>query len=771
MLFCACAGVAVAQPAGTAEPKTVAKVVVQGNKHMSRQAVLAFVKTRVGELYSDDIVNADKNRMLSSGRFSSVVATKTQTADGIVVTFVLVERPLVAKLAFHGNKAFNNSELAKELRFGVFDAFSRFSVERGRQDLLRKYRGGGYHFASVTVDADALQRREVIYRITEGPKVVIRRLGFEGNSAFSSMRLRQEVGVSQRLWPFVAGILDSEEVERSVNSIRNLYVSEGYLDAEIGRRLQFSDDKTKVSLTFVIKEGQRYRVNRVIFRGNRVFSGRSLQNRIRLRQGAYFTRLQLTRDLEKLNDTYGEIGYIGVSVKAQRIFVDPTAPSPAWAKGLGKVALLNIIFTIREGRQYRVGAITIRGNTVTQSRVIRRELTLEPTQLFNTVALNTAERRLRESGLFERVDIIRTGQLPEVRDVIIRVKEGKTAQFLVGVGVSSSSGLLGNISFRQRNFDILGWPRSWRQFMRGEAFKGAGQTLSIVAEPGVELMRLYINWFEPYLMDQPYSLGVKSFLFTRGRESYDETRYGGVVSVGHRFKNRWYGELAARIEGVDVSNLESDAPVEVMEDAGTHLLLGLKGTLVRDRTDSRWLPSRGDRIRVSYEQVVGDFNFGKIVGEYRIYRTVYVDALDRKHIIAGRFSAGYVTDDAPVFERFYGGGIGSVRGFRYRGISPRGTASDDPIGGDFMAFAGGEYTFPLIGKGGEGQVRGVLFLDTGTVESDFGVTTYRVSAGFGIRWTVPFFGPIPISLDFGFPLNKNDEDDDQIFSFSLGWTF
>ncbi|MCK4602641.1 MAG: outer membrane protein assembly factor, partial [Phycisphaerae bacterium] len=248
---------------------------------------------------------------------------------------------------------------------------------------------------------------------------------------------------------------------------------------------------------------------------------------------------------------------------------------------------------------------------------------------------------------------------------------------------------------------------------------------------------------------------------------YDETRYGGVVSFGHRFKNRWYGELAARIEGVDISSLDSSAPPEVRSDKGTHAIVGLKGTLVRDRTDSRWLPSTGDRFRLGYEQVTGDFDFGRATGEYRIYRTLYVDALDRKHIVSGRAATGYIFGDAPVFERFYGGGIGSVRGFEYRGISPRSSGTDQQIGGEFNFLAGAEYEFPLVGD----QLRGVVFMDTGTVEEDFGVTAYRASVGVGVRWVVPLLGPVPMSFNLAFPISKSGDDDTQVFSFSIGVTF
>lgn len=768
----------VALPGPVAWTQTTGRIVrevrVEGNSRLSDAAVRSWVRTRPGQQFLPEVVRDDQQRLLDTGRFRSVVVTRAETDDGVIVTFNVTERPLVTELRLVGNKLLDDEDLLEKLRFRRGDPLSDYAVEQGREAIVQAYQGEGHHFATVTVEPDALREGRVVYRIIEGPKVTVRKLRFEGNEHFGNWKLRQTSGVTPRIWPFTPGHLDMEQVEQGVNAIRELYIDEGFLDAEVGRVLEFSPDKTDATVTYVIRENQRYRINEVTFTGNELFSDEELAARLKAERGEYLTKLLSRRDVERLEETYGELGHIYANVTVQEVFVDPTAPPPPWAAGLEPApALVNLEFDIRERARYRVGRIDIRGNDVTQDRVIRRELRFFPEQLYNTVAVEESRSRLAESRLFDSVNILPTGEQPGVRDAVVEVSEGRTAQFIVGAGVSTNSGLLGNVAVRQRNFDILGWPRSWREFLRGQSFKGAGQTLSIVAEPGTELMRFHVEWFEPYLFDQPYSLGLRSFLFSRERESYDETRFGGVASVGHRFKNRWYGELATRIEGIRVDDLEVGAPLEVAELEGSHTLLGLETTLVRDRTDSRWLPSDGDRIRLSYEQVVGDFEFGKGNAEYRIYRTVHLDALDRKHILAGRFAIGQIFGDAPVFERFYGGGIGSVRGFEYRGISPRGAGTDEAVGGDTMLFAGTEYTFPLIGgtRPDESQIRGVFFLDSGTVEEEFEVTTYRISAGFGIRWTVPFFGPIPISMDFGFPLNKDDEDEEQVFSFSLGWTF
>ena len=753
------------------EPAKVIDLRVQGNSRMSAEAVLASVKTRLGQDYDQSVVDDDKQRLLDTGEFKSVVVTKTQTDKGVIVTFVVTERPLVAKVVFIGNKAFNHKKLAKELPFSESEPLNQFNVSAGRDAILKKYKEAGFHNVSVNVDWTALDReKRAIYLIREAAAATIRKVRFEGNRYFRSLRLRQEVSTKARFWPFIAGHLDREKVAEDLISLRTLYVSEGFLDCEVGRALEFSFDKKKVTVKFVIKEGGRYRVNQVIFKGNKLISDEELARRLKLKQGEYYKAISLRRDITKLEDTYGELGYVKSTVKDSRQFLSPDAPVPPWAAALGQVrpALLNVVFTITESDRYRMGRVIIRGNEVTQSRIIRRKLRFLPEQDWNMKVVKQSRQDLIGTRLFKEVTItpVKTAD-PKVLDAVVTVEEGDTGRFLLGVGVNSNTGPLGSISLTQHNFNLFAWPTSWGQFIRGQGFKGAGQTLQIAAQPGTEMMRFHISWFEPHLFDRNHSLGVKTFLWTRERDEYDEMRYGGVVTVGRRFKNRWYGELATRLVGVEIDDLDSNIAKEIKDDAGTSFLTGLKGTLVRDRTDSRWMPTRGDRFRFSYEQVVGDYTFGNFQGDYRRYRTLYLDALDRKHTLATRVAAGTIVGGAPVFERYYGGGIGSIRGFDYRGISPRAKSTDDAIGGEFMFFAGAEYTFPIIGR----QLKGVVFMDSGTVEESFTISTYRVSVGFGLRWIIPMLGPVPLSLDFGFPISKHGDDDTQVLSFTIGWTF
>jgi outer membrane protein insertion porin family len=173
---------AVAAPREADQAARVVEIRVEGNKQMSANAILIYVRTRPGQVYNEQVVKGDEKRLLETGRFDSVVASRTQTDKGVVVTFAVAERPLVAALVFQGNKAIKDGELAKELSFGAKDPLSAFSVEAGRLALQKKYQDRGYHFANVTTDKTALeQKRQVVYKIVEGPKVRVRKIRFQGN--------------------------------------------------------------------------------------------------------------------------------------------------------------------------------------------------------------------------------------------------------------------------------------------------------------------------------------------------------------------------------------------------------------------------------------------------------------------------------------------------------------------------------------------------------------------------------------------------------------
>jgi outer membrane protein insertion porin family len=378
---------------------------------------------------------------------------------------------------------------------------------------------------------------------------------------------------------------------------------------------------------------------------------------------------------------------------------------------------------------------------------------------------------LLDTRIFGSAKVYPVGDAPDVRDVVIDVTEAeKAGDFLFGVGVTSNSGIVGNIVLSLQNFDLYDWPRTWSELFRLRSFFGAGQQFRLELQPGTELTRFRLDFTEPYLLDRPLRFDVSAYLFERGRDSYDEQRRGAMVSLGKRFERGrllgWSGEVALRIENAVVDDLDLFAAREIREYEGSNLMTSLKVSAVRDRTDSRFVPTQGDRLRFGYEQfgvLGGDHVFGKVTAGYTWFKTLHTDLLERKSVLQLRADGGVVIGDAPIFERFYGGGTGSIRGFEFRGVGPREGIEDDNVGGDYLILLGGEYAFPLVGD----NVRGLFFIDSGAVGSG----PWRASIGTGVRFTIDVFGPLPLEIDLAVPVLSDEDDEERIFSFQIGTLF
>lgn len=742
---------------------TIARVEFEGLTTISEAFVRRLVATRAGQPYSDRQVQNDVRELLRSRKFLDALARAYVENNQAVVVFEVREKPEVRTIELIGNKVFTDDELFKLLSFSAGSVLDRFEINRGVEAILDKYKEAGHYYAEVTLDEAALRdEQRVVIHITEGPRVKVRKILFEGARSYPEPRLYFMVH-SQTYFPILRkGAFDEQVAEQDAAGLQTFYQNEGYLDARVGYRLDFdSVDRTNLNLVFVIEEGPRYRVSEIQFRGNEAFDADRLRATIGIMPGDFYRDEQIQQDLKKIRDLYGEIGYVDIRAASSYEFLE-------------KPGLVLLHYDVTEGTRSRIGRITIRGNVRTQDRVIRRELRFYPGEDFNTVKTRAAEQRILETSLFDRATITPLDDVNGEREALVEVEPARQIDFLVGVGVSTDSGVLGSLNINNRNFDLFDWPRTWGEFFRGQAFRGAGQRLRLELEPGNRVSRFRIGFTEPYLLDKPVRLDTSVYLFQRQRDSYDEERLGFVTSLGRRFEsgllNGWAIEGAARFENVKIDNLRTLAANDIHDARGNTFLTSLKLSIVRDTTDSRLLPSRGYRASLSWEQVGalgGDASFGKPIGSFAWYKTVRTDVLDRKSILATRADVGFIAGEAPVFERFFAGGFGSIRGFDFQGVSPRQGLFNDRVGGDFILLLGSEYSMPLYAK----NIRGVAFLDMGTVEKDFTITDWRASVGVGLRINVNFFGPVPIVLDWGFPISSNDQDDMRLFNFSFGASF
>jgi outer membrane protein insertion porin family len=357
--------------------------------------------------------------------------------------------------------------------------------------------------------------------------------------------------------------------------------------------------------------------------------------------------------------------------------------------------------------------------------------------------------------------------LPTV-DLEASVTEAQTGRLMFGVGVNSNAGLIGNIVVDEQNFDITRWPSSWEDFRNGTAWRGAGQRFRVEAAPGTEVSRYVVSFSEPYLFDSPISFSVAGSYYQRFFRDWREERVSGRFGLGYQFPFRPDMSVTTglRLEEVQISEPRVPTPPELSEVIGHNTVVGLRVGLMHDTRDSPFLPTEGFMTNYEFEQVMGSFTYPRFTAEASRYFTLHQrpDGSGR-HVfkVGGEF--GISGEDTPIYDHFFAGGFNTLRGFRFRGASPRNLGV--VVGGELQLLGTAEYMFPITA---DDMLRGVVFTDFGTVEREIDINSdnFRLAPGFGLRITVPALGPAPLAFDFAFPILEAPDDENQVFAFFVG---
>lgn len=361
------------------------------------------------------------------------------------------------------------------------------------------------------------------------------------------------------------------------------------------------------------------------------------------------------------------------------------------------------------------------------------------------------------------------GQGTNYADLDVFLPEGQTGRFLFGGAYNSDMGLMGQIIFDERNFDIRAFPRSFRDILEGRAFRGGGQRFRMELVPGRELQRYMVSLTEPYLFDSNVSFGISGFYFTRRYFDYDEERLGGRLSLGYRLTPDLSISAAVRAENVDIKNPRLLTSPQLNSVLGDHDFFMGSLTLTHDTRDHPFMPTEGRFFEIGLSQGFGSFDFPRADLDWRRYFLLYQQP-DRsgRHTVSIGTRLGYSGPDTPMFENYFAGGFSTMRGFDFRGASP--VENGVVVGGQFQWLNTVEYTFPITA---DDMIKGVAFVDFGTVEptTQLKWDSFRVAPGLGLRIHMPFGGGggAPLAFDFAVPLNKADSDDTNIFSFYMGF--
>jgi outer membrane protein insertion porin family len=352
-------------------------------------------------------------------------------------------------------------------------------------------------------------------------------------------------------------------------------------------------------------------------------------------------------------------------------------------------------------------------------------------------------------------------------DVESVVHETRTGRMMIGAGINSDAGLIGQFVIDEQNFDWKRFPRSFDDIRNGYAWRGGGQRFRFEAMPGTSVHRYMVSWQEPYLFDTPFTLGLSAFYYDRRFYDWDEGRLGGRVAVGYQLPKDWTVTAAFRGEDVEITNPRILPPVpDVANMLGSNTLMGVKLSLGHDTRDDAFLPTEGHIIELGHEQVFGSFEYPITTFEARQFFTLTerIDGSGR-HVLHIGGQAGWAGSETPAYDHFFAGGYSTIRGFGFRGASPK--SGDVIVGGEFQVLGTAEYMFPITA---DDMLRGVVFCDAGTVEEDHKIEwdDFRVAPGFGLRISNAALGPAPIALDLAFPIAREDGDKIRNFSFFIG---
>jgi outer membrane protein insertion porin family len=709
---------------------------------MMRSVFIIFIITAflTASAYCGSIEN-QQNEKLSIGNFS---------------------RSIIKSIDFVGNDSIKDKTLRKKLDFKVGDYLDSVLVGSGRIVISEFYRKKGYADIKVNLDTSELSYGRVVYIINEGQRFRIKSIKFEGNVFFKDRDLRSVIKTGTRSWLLWPVYYTEEKIAADIQRLRKFYFERGFLNYEV-------KSEGRSNVTFLIEEGPRYTVGDIIVQGNKYFDDKKLLEGLELKYGQIYYPQKAREHARRILKLYHENGFINVQLEQLHDF------APAG------INVVNVKFNISEGNQFRIGRVNITGNEQTQDKVVRRvldEYNVTPGQLYDAHMApvqggGDLETILQRRTMAEEVivrPVVPAEDVEDRRDVSVNMKEGLTGMWNPGISIGSDTGVIGQLLWSQRNFDVTDWPESFGEFITMQSFKGAGQSLSIALQPGTEVSYYSVEFVEPYFQDKPTSLTIAGSSRQWWRESHIEKTTSGYVGFSKRYKSRWFTSLGFRVENVDIGDIDLDAPQEIYDIKGDNLLIGTKFGIGKDTTDYTFLPSGGHKYNINYEQVTGDYDFGILEGSSVWYHTLYEDFQNRRTVLATKLLAATTLSNAPPFERFYAGGIGKygIRGFEYRGISTRGLQTNvinpqykDPIGSDWVFLANTELSIPLIGE----NVSGLIFFDSGTIDTG----PYRAAVGAGIQIMIPqVFGPVPMRFSIATPLNKDDEDETQSFSFFMG---
>src|SRR2546422_8278401 len=541
--ICALLGAVSTKAQGPQGPPIIKSIDVQytGPGTVSKERILAQMRTKVGQPYSDQVVEQDIETLYKTGSVLNVRIFAQPEGNGVKVIVAVQTRSIVREIEIDGAEQVKAKRLRKEIKLKLNQPVDEKQLEEARQKIIEVYQGRGFTDVSVQFRVDPIDEKRgtarVVYTVNEGVKGAVRQVHFEGNAHFSEKVLRKQMKTrGKTLIYFVdkSGRLDEVQLEQDLDKIREFYQNHGYIDVEVKNVRRERTEKGPMIITIVIAEGPQYHVRKLTVTGYQHAREDRIRALLKMKEGSVYSPKQLRDDAKAVADAYGSAGYVDLVILPEGA---PAGP-----------AQIDVHYKIEEGARSFVNRINIEGNTRTKDKVIRREVLVAPGDVFNTVRVDITKKRLDNLGYFAKVETYpEDTDIPGRKDLTILVQEKRTGSLSFGGGYSTIDNLVAFAELTQGNFDLMNWP----------GFTGAGQKFRLRIQYGTQRKDFILALTEPYFLDRRLSLGGQLFFSEANYLSteYDQRNYGFSVEARKPINAYIYATLGYRLQEVDIFNV------------------------------------------------------------------------------------------------------------------------------------------------------------------------------------------------------------------------
>lgn len=762
---------------GPAAPP-IRSISFSGTPSIPDATLLDVIGHSVGEPWNAVVETACTAR-LQAWPFVKIVGPHQVQRNGesVDVTFFLSEVPVFGKITVRGNNVFSNRSVVTESALKPGEPVTEEALRTAETRVEEKYNRDGFLLTSVQARTHTVHPRriDVTLEVAHGARVHIRRLTLRGAEQIAAT---QALSILQtrprRLFGVVArGYYVPSVVEHDLARLEAFYHGRGFLAARVGlAEFNLEENYRTVDLALEVDEGPRYMLREVFLEGNTLFSTTRLKNELAVRTGEPFSDEALSAGIRRVMKWYQE--------RADRI-PKITAEPPTF----GPDRTVTVTLRIDERTPLVTGEVRITGNSRTRERVVRQDVTVAPGEPFTILEMERTLKRMRRRGHFREVNWKATASEldnppdSEYVDVEVDVVEHRErGRLQVGGGASSGEGEVAYFAIQQPNFDLFRLPHHWGDW--SDAFVGGGQRLDIELIPGNRETEYRFRLEEPYFFRSDLSLWLQGASSRLGRREYDESHLQATTGLRKYFDvdRNFSAALSYTLDSVRIHDLDDDAPPDAV-DARGYTRLGYPRLELRYNNTERNFFSGDTGLRLLGQADLADRVTGSQVEFLRLRaRADYALGLwdgvpDRRHVLHSAVEVGTIEDnghgDVPLFERFFLGGPRDFRGFDYRQLGPH--QGNTPVGGEGMIHGTIDYSFPLFWR----EIRGVALLDWGDLAPTFSrISTgrFRTALGGGVRFRLNLLGnAIPASLYWVQALSSEAGDDEQRFSFSLGYAF